>query len=203
MNINTLIEQRISCNYFAAEQTVSNAQVAELIRLATLAPSAYNSQNWRFVAVRSAAAKARLLQHAYGQDKVQQAAVTFIVCGRLAPHAELHATLQATVDAGIFDAGLQATMVHYATEGYGNNPQLQRDEAIRSASLAAMTLMLAAEGMGLASCPMIGFDAAAVAQEFGLGADDIPVMLLPVGVAASGNWPQKPRKPVAAVLEMV
>ena len=83
---------------------------------------------------------------------------------------------------------------------HSTNPQLQRDEAVRSASLASMTLMLAAQGMGLASCPMSGFDAAGVAREFALSPDEVPVMLVAVGDAAAGNWPQKRRKPVAQVL---
>jgi nitroreductase len=76
----------------------------------------------------------------------------------------------------------------------------QRDEALRSASLAAMTMILAAEGMGLSSCAMSGFDAAAVHAAFGLAADEVPVMLVAVGHAAQGNWPQKPRRPLQDVL---
>lgn len=76
----------------------------------------------------------------------------------------------------------------------------QRDEALRSASLAGMTMILAAEGMGLSSCAMTGFDAEAVHAAFGLGADEVPVMLVAVGHAAQGNWPQKPRRPLDDVL---
>jgi nitroreductase len=86
---------------------------------------------------------------------------------------------------------------------YQQNPQLQRDEAIRSGSLAAMTLMLAAKGQGLVSTPMIGFDQSAVAQAFGLSATEIPVMLITVGYPGSANWPQKPRKAVNDVLQFV
>jgi nitroreductase len=86
---------------------------------------------------------------------------------------------------------------------YQDNPQLQRDEAIRSGSLAAMTLMLAAKGQGLVSTPMIGFDAAGVSETFGLGPADVPVMLVTVGYPGASNWPQKPRKAVKDVLEIV
>lgn len=47
---------------------------------------------------------------------------------------------------------------------------------------------------------MSGFDAAGVAREFDLGADELPVLLVPVGQAAPGNWPQKPRKSLSEVL---
>jgi nitroreductase len=91
-----------------------------------------------------------------------------------------------------------------AAEGmYKENPQLQRDEAIRSGSLAAMTLMLAAKGQGLVSTPMIGFDQSAVAKEFGLSDLEIPVMLVTVGYPGATNWPQKPRKAVNDVLQFV
>jgi nitroreductase len=51
--------------------------------------------------------------------------------------------------------------------------------------------------------PMFGFDAEAVAEEFGLAEDEVPVMLLSVGRERPGNWPQKPRLPVAEVLDLV
>jgi hypothetical protein len=49
---------------------------------------------------------------------------------------------------------------------------------------------------------MSGFDAAGVARAFGLAGHELPVMLVPVGRAAPGNWPQKPRRPLAEVLEI-
>jgi nitroreductase len=50
---------------------------------------------------------------------------------------------------------------------------------------------------------MIGFDQAAVAKEFGLSEEEVPVMLITVGYPGSANWPQKPRKAVNDVLQFV
>jgi nitroreductase len=50
---------------------------------------------------------------------------------------------------------------------------------------------------------MIGFDPAGVAKEVGLGANELPVMLVSVGRAAPGNWPRKPRRPVSEQLKIV
>ena len=41
-----------------------------------------------------------------------------------------------------------------------------------------------------------------VAQAFGLRQDEVPVMLVAMGYARAGNWPQKPRRPVSEVLEL-
>jgi nitroreductase len=198
----SLIESRASVNHFDANRPLSDAQITELVRLATLAPSAYNFQNWKFIAVRAPAAKERLKAVAYRQQKVADAAVTFIICGTLAAHEGLARSLQPSVDAGILPRPVAENWVAMANGAHPGNPQLQRDEAVRSASLAAMTLMLAAQGMGLVSCPMSGFDAAGVAREFNLGENDVPVMLVPVGYAAQDNWPPKRRKPVQEVLEL-
>lgn len=198
--VETLLKSRVSTNKYDSDRTLSDLEIDKLIQLATLAPSAFNVQNWKFVAVRSAAGKAKLLPLAYGQAKVADAAVTFIVCGTLAPHATLPAALQPSVERGILDDATHAGWVAAANSMYSDNPALQRDEAIRSASLAAMTLMLAAQDRGLASGPMIGFDPQGVTAAFGLQADEVPVMLVTVGYAAPGNWPQKPRKATADVL---
>ena len=83
-----------------------------------------------------------------------------------------------------------------------DNPQLRRDEAFRSASLAAMLLMLAAQDRGLASGALSGFDADGVAEEFNLGDQLVPVMLITIGHPAATPRPGKLRRPVHKILEI-
>ena len=199
--IQALIESRASTNHYDTNRHLSDDEIAELVRLATRAPSAYNFQNWKFIAVRSPEAKARLKAVSYGQQKVVDAPVTFIICGTLAAHEQLPHALQPSVDAGILNQSMFDGWVAMAKESHPGNPQLQRDEAFRSASLAAMTLMFAAQGMGLSTGAMSGFDPLGVAREFGLAATEVPVILVTVGYPTSGNWPQKPRKPLDEVIE--
>lgn len=196
----TTIESRVSANHFDASHRLSDADIGELVRLATSAPSAYNLQNWRFIAVREEQAKARLRQAAYDQAKVGDAAVTFIVCGTLAGRVDLAARLRSAVEAGLMPPEVADGWVSAARRQFEGNAEAERDEAIRSASLAAATLILAASASGLASGPMSGFDADAVRAGFNLGPDEIPVMLVAVGRAAEGNGPQKPRRPLEDVL---
>lgn len=201
--ITQIIENRISANQFDTKRSVSQAEIEELVRLATCAPTAFNFQNWRFIAVHTPAAKERLKAVAYGQQKISDAAVTFIVIGTLEPHLGLSKALQPSLQSGLLDQAMHDSWVGMATSGYADKPQRQRDEAIRSASMGAMTLMLAAQGMGMISGPMIGFDPAGVAKEFALTENEVPAMLVAVGYDAPGNWPQKPRLPVSQVLKIV
>ncbi|EAQ63992.1 Nitroreductase [Marinomonas sp. MED121] len=196
----SILEQRTSIGRYDASAQLDEEMVNELVRLACLAPSAFNLQNWAFVAVHSNAAKQRLYPLAFEQPQVLDAAVTYIVSGRMQGYKELNTTLQASVDAKIISEGVQKTWVEMASQTHQESDQARRDEAIRSASLAAMSLMVAAQEKGLASGAMGGFDAQAVKAEFALEEDSLPVILITVGVAGEGNWPQKVRKPLAQVL---
>lgn len=74
---------------------------------------------------------------------------------------------------------------------------------MRTATFGAAAMIYAARSLGLGSTPMICFDADAVHREFGLGEEEVPVLLLSVGAERPGNWAQKPRLPVSEVLDFV
>lgn len=198
-----VLHQRVSANHFDPTATLDDATVLALAGHAGQAPSAYNLQNWRLIAVRSSQRKQALMSLAYGQPKVGAAAVTFIVVGQLAPHHRLRDRWQPMVDAGRIGTEALDMMDAQVRDDYADQPALQRDEAIRSASLVAMSLMVAAQALGLASGPMIGFDPAGVHEAFGLTHEEIPVMLVAVGPPAPGNAPKKPRRAVEHTVSIV
>lgn len=198
-----IIEERRTTNLFDAARSIGDDQIQQLTALATTAPTSFNLQNWRFIAVRTPEAKARLRQIAWNQAKVTDAAVTFIVCGQLADYRTIPDRLEPVVEAGIMPAEMVTGWESAAKSLYHEKPQQQRDEAVRTATFGAGTLIYAAQAMGLGTAPMIGFDAQAVAREFGLSSDEIPVLLLAVGYATPDNWPRKPRRPLSQVLKLV
>ena len=194
------IKHRISANNFDSTKALSETEISDLISYAIEAPSSFNIQHWRFVAVTKPEEKARLKAVAYNQPKVSDAAVTFIVLGDLQAYERLPKIYAPLVAAGAMTQEQVDRTVGMAIGMYSSNPQMARDEAIRGASLAAMTLMLAAEAKGLVSGPMIGFDPEGVKREFKISDRYVPVMLLAVGHAAAGNHPRKPRLSVDEVL---
>ncbi|MEN9230181.1 MAG: nitroreductase family protein [Thermostichus sp. DG02_5_bins_236] len=200
MDALTALKERISANKFDTGRSLSAAEIKELVAYATEAPSAYNIQHWRFVAVTEPDAKERLKSVAYNQQKVADAPVVFIILGDLQGYEKMPQIVDQTVAAGILPAEKGEGWVKMAQGSYLNNPTLARDEAIRSGAMAAMALMIAAQAKGLVSGPMIGFDPEGVKREFNILNRYVPVMLLPVGYAAPGNWPRKPRLSVDEVL---
>ena len=203
---NAVIEcilSRSSAKYYDPTATLSDDQIRELVRIGTTAPTSFHLQNWRFIAVRTPEAKARLSPIAWNQPAINEAAVTFIVCGQLADSSVVPERLAPLVEAGIMPAKMVPEWEIPARDLYMEYPQRQRDEAVRTATLGAAAMIYVATSWGLGSTPMIGFDADAVHREFGLAADEVPVMLLSIGTERPGNWPQKPRRPVAEVLDFV
>lgn len=203
---NAVIEcvlSRSSAKYYDTAATLSDEQICELVRIGTTAPTSFHLQNWRFIAVRSPEAKARLRPIAWDQPAITEAAVTFIVCGQLADSSVVPERLAPVVEAGIMPARLIPDWEIPARDLYKEYPQRQRDEAVRTGTFGAAAMIYVARSWGLGSTPMIGFDEEAVHREFGLAEDEVPVMLLSIGAERPGNWPQKPRRPVADVLDLV
>lgn len=201
---NAVIEtilSRSAAKYYDPTATLSDDQIRDLVRIGTSAPTSFHLQNWRFIAVRTPKSKAWLRALAWDQPAVTDAAVTFIVIGKLADASTVPARLAPVVEAGIMPAHMVPEWEINARRLYDGQPQQDRDEAVRTATFGAAAIIYAARSLGWGSTPMIGFDAEPVHREFGLADDEIPVMLLTVGPERAGNWPQKPRMPVADVLD--
>lgn len=203
---NAVIENilsRSAAKYYDPAATLSDDQIRELVRIGASAPTSFHLQNWRFIAVRTPEAKARLSPIAWNQPPITEAAVTFIICGQLADSSVIPERLASLVEAGVMPAAMVSDWEAPARGLYLEHPQRQRDEAIRTATFGASAIIYAARSLGLGSTPMIGFDAEEVVREFGLAENEVPVMLLSIGAERSGNWAQKPRRPLDEVLDLI
>jgi nitroreductase len=200
--IDTILS-RTAAKYYDPAAILSDDEIRELVRIGTSAPTSFHLQNWRFIAVRTPEAKARLSPIAWSQPAITDAAVTFIVCGQLVETSVIPARLAPLVASGVMPAAMVEDWEIPARDLYMAFPERRRDEAVRTATFGAAAMIYAARSLGLGSTPMIGFDADAVHREFGLTKDEVPVMLLSIGAERPGNWAQKPRRPITEVLDFV
>lgn len=155
----------------------------ELLRLASLAPSGYNTQPWRFLVVSDQEAKERLWESAYKQPKVLEAPVTVVFLGETQGWAD---TLEEMLDEGrrlgAYDDALSDHVreaVPKVVAGWGPDLWVNRHVMI-----AATCLMLAAESMGVESCPMEGFEEEKVREAFAIPEEVRVVCLVSLGFAA-------------------
>lgn len=177
MDTFTAIEQRRSVKHFDPAHRMTEEEIRRLIGLAILSPTAINMQHWRFVVARDPQLRQQLRDAAWNQDQVTDASIWVIVCADLKAHAKAPERYWRTAPADVAQ-----TMVRMMGM-YEGREQLQRDEALRSCGMAAQTIMLAAKAMGYDSCPMAGFDFAAVGKLIKLPHDHLIALAIAVGKA--------------------
>jgi nitroreductase len=189
------IETRRSVKHFDPAHLMTDEEIARLIGLAKLAPTSFNMQNYRFVLVRDPELRKRIRAVAWDQSQVTDASLLVILCADLTAHANHPQRYWAHAPKEVQDI-----LVPALTPFYEGKPTLIRDEAMRSSGFAGMTLMLAARGMGYDSCPMIGFDAGAVAKLINLPTDHVLSFMLAIGKEAGPVWPRGERLPDSEVV---
>lgn len=200
MNVVAALETRLSHANLDAAATIELAEIQELVRLAQEAPSSFNIQFTRYLAVTDNALKVRLREASLNQVKITDAAAVFVLLGDLEAHVPYAERMRAAAAAGHVPQAMADYLVGMATRSY-SVPAAAREESARSVGLSGMALMLAAEERGWASCPMIGFDPNAYRTI--LGYDERYVALLVVAVGkAGGPGARKRRLPVDAVLRV-
>ena len=185
MNMTEAIETRRSVKHYDASHHMPEADIAKLIQLAKLAPSSFNMQNCRFVLVRDPELRQQLRAVSWDQAQVTDASLLVILCADLNAHAKNPQRYWKHVS-----KELQDILVPGLALFYDGKPQLIRDEAMRSTGFSGMTLMLAARGLGYDSCPMIGFDADAVAKLIQLPADQVISFMIAIGKPTKPAWPR-------------
>ncbi|MBF0460204.1 MAG: nitroreductase family protein [Magnetococcales bacterium] len=185
MEIFSAIENRRAVKLFDPNHPMSQTEEERLIQLAMLSPTAFNIQHWRFVVVRDPALRQQIRTVAWNQAQVTDASLLIVLCADLGAWQKepLRYWRNAPPEAQNF-------ILPAIHQYYDGRPQVQRDEAMRSCGIAAQTLMLAAQGMGYDSCPMDGFDFAAVGQLIQLPADHAIAMFVTIGKALQ---PARPR----------
>ena len=171
-------EARTQNGYLA--QPVPDERLRELFELLKWGPTSANSSPARFVFVRSAEARARLLDcmSPGNQQKVREAPVTVIIGMDMAFHEQLPKLFPHT-DARSWFAG---------------KPELIATTAMRNSSLQGGYLILAARALGLDCGPMSGFDAEKMDAAFWAGT---PVRTNFVSTLGTGDparlMPRSPR----------
>ncbi|WP_323704018.1 nitroreductase family protein [Mammaliicoccus sp. Dog046] len=185
MEFKEVLEQRRSVKsyepYELDKETINN-----LLDQAALSPSAWNLQQWKVIVAQSDEAKEKLYQASNKQIKVKEASATFIILGDLKAHETIEDVADDWIEHNHIPADKKDGLISSVNTFFESTTN-QRDEAVRGASLFAMSLMLASENAGFATCPMIGFNKQAVIDEFNIEDHLVPAMLITIGKGEMTN----------------
>ncbi|MDD4216991.1 MAG: nitroreductase family protein [Bacteroidales bacterium] len=191
-----LFNERRSVNYFDKNKSIDETLLKEIIDMAVLAPSGYNLQPWRIVAVKTNASKKKLMELANNQEKILDASVTLIIIGDKDGFADCNPVW----DEMLVSVGGNTEMVAGAKQAaaflYGSSEDRKLKFAESNAGLLAMSLMIAAKDKGIDSHPMSGIDFDGIHKEFGLKESETVVMLIGLGYVDTSKqlYPRRLRR---------
>ena len=178
MNVTEAIVERRSIKAYDPHHKMTEQEIAKLMSLAMLSPTAFNIQNWRFVVVTDPVLRQQIRAVSWNQAQVEEASLLIVLVADLKAWEKQPERYWANAPKPVQDYLVPAIGNYYA-----GKEEVQRDEGMRSCGMAATTIMLAAKEMGYDTCPMDGFDFDAVSQLLNLPEDHTPAMFVVVGKA--------------------
>ncbi len=200
-----MIQNHRSVNYFDPAKKIDHETLKKIINLAVHAPSAYNLQPWRIIAIESDEAKEKLWNLAYKQPKIKDAAVNLLIVGNKNGWDKDNPVWNEMLQS----VGGNTEMVEGAQKGtaftYGSSEERRIAFANLNAGLLAMSIMYAAQSYGVDSHPMNGFDADGVHKAFGLLPHETPVVNVTLGAFDQSKTlhPRRPRRGFEKIAEIV
>lgn len=188
MDVIEAIQKRRAINFFDSAKEVPDETIKKLLELGSLAPSSFNLQPWEVIVVKDPERKKALRRCSFGQPKVEEAsAVLIFIADPGAVEKNLDKILDKNVELGYMKPeGRQGTteMVHNL---YGPKESVKRKIfAAKNTAFFAMTVMIAAQGLGLETHPMDGFDEEAIKKEFGISEDKFIPCIVALGYMREG-----------------
>lgn len=195
MQIEDAIQSRRAVKVYDPSFQLSREAKDELLQLALLAPSAFNLQHVRLVEVSGPALRAQIREAGWNQAQMTDAAMLVVVCAQVDSWEK---NVRRVWEGAPVE--VQDYMTGAIDNYYRDKPRVQRDEAMRSCGLMAQTLMLAARGKGLDTCPMDGFDFDAVAKLINLPDNHVIAMMVAVGKRAAEPKPRIGKLPFDEVV---
>lgn len=186
----TVVEERRSVRKYDSSAVISDAEINELLTIATKSPSSSNLQPWRFLVVTDSELKAKLVPIAFNQQQVAEASAVIVIMADLEMYKLSEQIYESAAAAGYMSEEVKNNMIANSTRMYSSLPAERLKEiAVFDTGLAAMQLMLAARAKGYDTVPMGGYNRNQVKELFGIPERYLPTLMLPIGKAASPGHP--------------
>lgn len=185
-DLKKIFEERRSVNFFNKNKKIDDEVLTDIINLATLAPSAFNSQPWQVIAVKTEEYKKILHDQACNQPKVLEAPVTLIILGDKNGYLRENPIWDEKIKLGLTEEKIQG-IIGYCEKNLYQTEEKKVAFAARNSSLLAMSIMYAAKYYGVDTHPMIGFDEDKVKEIFNIEDNKIVTMMITVGYFDEAN----------------
>ena len=186
MDVLESIYKRRSVKHFDASHQMTADEEQKLFEAVLQAPTSFNIQHWRFIVLRDPDLRSKIRSE-LGNDQAQMTDASLLVLFTADTKAWQKEPSRYWQNAPQEVADL---LVGWMGPFHDGREWLQRDEAQRSIGMAMQTMMLAAQGLGYDSCPMIGFEIDKVAELINLPDDHVMGPMVAIGKGTKDPWPK-------------
>ncbi len=199
LSVKEALESRRSIRKFKPDP-VPQDMVNALLEAARLAPSASNTQPWRFMVVTDKQQRQALAGLGGGQRQLREAPLIFVCCGDLASMKgeSLDKQRRGLLEAGGYE-DIGVNLEWFKNRSAGETTLLQQIAKIEANLFIAVEhMVLRAVSLGLGTCWTGAFDREKLRTTFKLPENILPLILLPTGYPAQAPAP-RPRLPLEAI----
>lgn len=200
-----VMRERRSANKFVENIEIPKMDFDEIFKDLSLAPSAFNLQHAKYYVVQKKEVMDEVYEASFRQYKIKTASAVIIVTGDKAAYREANKIYEGSKYLGIIDEAeynMMIDMINNLYEGWGET--FQHDEAVRNASLSAMSFMLLAKNKGWDTCPMIYFEKDKIAKLLSIPDSEVPTLMITMGVIdKNSNRVRGYRKPAAEFVKYI
>ena len=195
MKTTVAIQKRRSIRQYDPLFEISKNETKEFIELAMLSATSYNIQHWKFVVVTDTKLRKAIREASFDQPQVTDASSLILVCADIKAWEKDMSRKRKDAPKEVSDFMVARSKVFYESK-----EQLQRDEAIRSASFATQTLVLSAISKGYDTGIMIGFEPERVAKLINLPNNFIISNFVVIGKGIEKPFVRGGQLPISEVL---
>lgn len=189
MDFKKFLDERKSVRQFEVGREISVEEINSMLEHASMAPSSNNAQPWKVFVVRNQEMKEKIKEVSFGQQQVADASVLFIIFGDKSAY-DVDKLVKYNIDNGILAPEKAETHRELVTAFFAAHPEDRQNEGVKlDVALFAMNLMHVVRAFGYDSVPVRGTDFAFIQKYLNISEDLVPVLLLPVGVAAAPGYP--------------
>lgn len=201
MSQTALLERR-SVNSFDREKDLSIEKLKEIIDIAANSPSAFNLEPYRIIAVQSEKDQEILYNLTDQQEKIKEAPFNLIIIGdreAYGPQNPAWKELESMAGEEVSKGAMSA-----AAFLYGSSEERKMKFAESNAGLLAMSIMYAAQNLGVDSHPMSGIDFDGIKEKFDLKESEQVVMVICLGYHDQTKplYPRRKRKDFNSLVEI-
>lgn len=184
-SVQQAIESRHSIRKYI-QQPIDREDLINIFELVRLSPSAWNLQPWRFHVIINEDLKQKLEDAAYGQKQVTSAPAVIVVTSDM---EDVLANLSETVHPNLSEARKEEEVANLSAFFNGMSVEERGQWGLTQTNIAFGILMIAVQGMGYASNPMLGFDQDKVRELLNLPSHVKLAGILPIGRPDGEGYP--------------